>query len=150
MTITNALKNSWKYLPVLSVYNRSFTHPENLSPIEIIGHAAYAAITVGLLGFYLSGLVLTRELNPITQRRVITQIRIQQEKKQKDYQDKYNRLQETLFGKNGLADSNHDGKISIEEKARAFGIMGLESQINFPEPSAEQLEKTVRSYQGEK
>jgi len=140
MTITTALKNSWKYLPVLNAINyANKTLPEKISIPEVIGHSIYAGAGLVALMVYSAGLFQTGEINPLNQVKVFHQ-RITEK-------EKYNQM---LFNSNGLADSNHDGKISIEEKARAFGIMGLESQINFPEPSAEQLEKTVRSYQGEK
>ena len=134
MTIKDILKNSCKYIPIIG-FPELFNPEKEHSFLETIGALIYHGIPAAFLIAYTVQTLETGKLS------LNAQYQERQERKE---------LTEKLFGQNGLADTNHDGKISIEEKARAFGIMGLERQVIFPSPNSEQLSKAVSAYEGEK
>lgn len=59
----------------------------------------------------------------------------------------YNEKEQLLFGDSGLADTNNDGVIDINEKADAFRRMGLENRVQFPKPTLDDFEIAIRSYE---
>ena len=147
----NIVKNSWKYLPGLSFVNYLFSESynqdikkNNLSAsAKMMGHLAYLIAGAAVLSLEIG----MREINPITARQVMIKRIEETEQKQRDYQRQISATSEKLFAPYGLADSNLDGKIDIPEKAEAYKRMGLESQVQFPQPKLEELEQAVQDYE---
>lgn len=53
---------------------------------------------------------------------------------------------EKLFGRNGLADFNGDGKVSDDEMIDAYRIMGLDYRNTNARPNLFKLERAVQYY----
>jgi hypothetical protein len=73
------------------------------------------------------------------------------------YKDEINKseiLKERLFGENGLADSNGNGKPDLREVAELYERIGLEDKVmekgKFPKLSNEDLERAIQSYEAER
>lgn len=120
-------------LPVFSLLN--YTYGDQIDKdsstkrlIKGFGHLFYACATVFALSYEIKGFCETGKINP----REIKQYHIQTSE-----------LSERLFSPNGLADTNKDGIVDFNERAEAYRRMGLESQVQFPQPKLEQLEKAV-------
>ncbi len=114
------------------------------------GHLAYTMVTGCALALWGMGVYETGEVNPVTQRQVILQRIEDAEQEQRDYQRELSNLNDKLFGVDGLADTNHDGKVNVVERAEAYRRMGLEEQVQFPNTNKDDLEKAVRSYEPSK
>lgn len=103
---------------------------------------AYAIFGSGGATYLVSG-----EVNPVTQIKSIIEIRV----------DGPKRMKEELFGENGLADTNKDGRIDFSERFNAYIRMGFDRDKldpkNLPDPewnvSYTQLERAVKSYKSE-
>lgn len=54
-----------------------------------------------------------------------------------------------LFGVNGYADKDGDGKINSSERFEVYEKAGLEDRISFRELSLEDLERAVKSYEAD-
>ncbi|HLD02735.1 MAG TPA: hypothetical protein VJC07_03490 [Candidatus Nanoarchaeia archaeon] len=141
-----------RWLPILGLLHystrkdRQGNHDHN-GLIEV-GHVLYTTTFTLLSAFYIADGIKTGEWNPIQQYR---EHQAQQEASEKKSR-KYDELKKRLFGNKGLADTNHDGKISFEEAIDAYRKMGLEKRL-MPIPEAyvdqndiEKMEKAVNSY----
>jgi len=62
----------------------------------------------------------------------------------------YNKLEDKLFGINGLVDINGDGKIQLTERAGAYERMGINDKSYFVKPTKEELQKGIASYETDK
>jgi len=90
--------------------------------------------------FSLASYVVTGNYNPLKVFESLDRyIRIEQ-----DYLRKY----ELVLDKNGLADRNHDGRISFSERDEAWDRMGLDYRIE--NPTVRDLEKAIQSYRSRK
>lgn len=127
-----------KYLPFASLLN--YLNEQNREPkdgigvklLKGLGHSVYAWVPAAALFIYGNDLMTTGEMNPIKQRQALVRM---------------NEDIERVFGKEGLADTNHDGKIDFTERAEAFRRMGLESQIQFPRLEADKIKIGIKSYE---
>lgn len=170
-------KQIGKYLPGFSafyymeklnpVYDpekmRSTPHPSNefkkhgiVKLGKFMAHILYGTAAFIFLIAYPLVSIDTGELNYFKQRAILNQ-RVEKERvkgeKEKEVWDK-------LFGKNGYADTNKDGRINLVEKINAYKKMGFKdddfnwydnyythSSNIFPTPTQSQLEKAVSSYE---
>lgn len=162
--MTNPIKNLGKAagyainsLPVFSYINyvtsekfkNQYNHPF-ISVIKTAGHALYAIVGGSALLLAGTACYEAGEINPITARQVILQ-RVEQAKAENEARmERYHELSDRIFVPHGLADTNHDETIDVHEKVDAYTRMGLESQVQFPQPTPEDLEKAVKSYENKK
>ena len=65
--------------------------------------------------------------------------------------NRYNELTDKIFGRNGLADVNKDGRINPIEKIEACRLLGIpEDSIEIrclTKPTSEDLERAVKNYE---
>jgi hypothetical protein len=102
------------------------------------GHIAYAVL--GFLGvtMYGGGVFATGEFNPLKQKEAFARSITQDVQEQMCYRDAF----DAVFGDNGIADFDHNGRISKGEKVRAYELMGIEDKITVTvgeHPTLEQL-----------
>ncbi len=114
--------------------------------LKSFAHLGYAMIGSGALFLWGAGAYLTGEINPNKAAQVLQHKREQVELEKRDYQVQLNNFNDRVFGVNGLADINKDGKVDFNERAEAYRRMGLEEQVLFPNANKDDLEKAVRSY----
>lgn len=131
------LKNSDKQYSLMSMRGEKPSFKSEIKGIgKMLVHVAYLMIGVGALVVAAEN-SLPYSLNPFLQ------VETQRERSAE--------LNERLFGSEGLADTNHNGSIDLPELADAYCRMGLEQSVlnsrRFPEPSIEELERAVQSYE---
>ena len=94
---------------------------------------------------YLSDGIVTGSWNPNEQNKIINEERIAKE----EIEARYAELENSIFGPNGYADRNEDGKrdgkVSPHEKVDAYRLMGLDPIIVLParKPRIHELENAV-------
>ena len=133
------------YIPPYNLLNLmgSVEGPERKrTRLNITGHIAYAIIG-GLLLFGVGG--------------VGGSIKLASTYVNWAYRDEINKseiLRERLFGENGFADANGNGKPDLREVAELYERIGLEDKVmekgKFPKLSNDDLERAIQSYEVER
>ena len=142
------IRNAWKYLPFGSginylkkdIDNPYMCHQLPIFVIGILGHMAYAVGAVALISHYGETVVRTGEWNPMKQSEAFTQ---QRQERQLEERQNYEQNWNKLFGIDGIADVNRDGRVDPKEYADAMRRTG------FPQPGSNDLEKAIASYEAE-
>ena len=151
----------WKYLPIGSFgdyFDNNFNKDiqKNFGLILVsskaLVHFVYAVIPTIALISYIGGGIQTGEWNLRTQ----IQANIQRNNERNAEMKKKKDLMKKIFGEEGFADVNRDGKISLNELADAYTRVDLEEEgldalklMSFYNIPVEQLEKAVESYDRE-
>ncbi|MBS3098998.1 hypothetical protein J4462_02195 [Candidatus Pacearchaeota archaeon] len=108
---------------------------------------ATCGLTAGLI--YRNHAISTGQFNPTKQYRFIQQ----RDEKLRELQERTDCLHDYIFGQDGLADTNGDGRVSASEKARAYEIMVLEDNVHIniaPLASLDDLERAREFYWNER
>ncbi len=153
MKLQEALKNSWKYLPIGSMTNyidsgqaeidnqkskRLFYPKFLLHALYFFGGAILIStpLAIGSISFVeqINRLAHIGKINLFEERKTIYELR--EEKRNNELKNNLSKL----------ADSNNDGLINIDERVEAYKRMGLDEKIRFPEPSVNDLERAIKSY----
>lgn len=139
------LKKIITYIPPYNLFRLmgSIEGPERKrTRLNIAGHVAYAIIG-GLLLWGVGG--------------VGGSIKLTNTYINWAYRDEINKseiLRERLFGENGLADTNGNGKPDLREVAELYERIGLTDKVmekgKFPKLSNGDLERAVQSYEAER
>ena len=143
--------NNKKYLPFFCVTNYLKESGKEGKFLPFLGYIMYTAIISASLFSYGKACIKYGEFNPIKQ----IELSIEGNRKNITEIKKLGGLYNKIFGDNGYADLNHNGKISLVEKIDAYQRMGfnedeLLEERPFPKPNVNQLEKAVQSYEAGK
>ena len=130
-----------RYIPPYNLFFRWFDSDlEKMSRIKKIWHTAYGTIGgLGLAAAILYGsLIGYKEYIKWSNKETIARV---------------NELKTELFGENGLADKNDNGKLDLTEVAEVYERMGLGEKVletgKFPSLSIEDLERAVEIYRSQ-
>ncbi len=127
--------------------------PSNLTLEEKFGFVCIGGMILILAFFggkqYLKKVDKINTWNPIKQHTILEQRRNEEKQNAKI---RYDSAYKKIFGPSGYADANFSTGVSFDEKVSAYRKMDFLDDIfvegeKFPQPTIEQLEKAIESYE---
>ena len=139
------IKNVWKYLPFGSLINA-----DTINHKQLLGHITYGTVFAGLVTYFLTMGFSTNSWSPIEQKKIAFEKLAKEWKEIHEFDRYYQGLEQTVFGPEGLADTDFSGDISPRERLEAYERMDLDSITVSPGSgvTARNLEKGIQSYEG--